>query len=561
MSQDASRSPPTPTDTPMGSLVPDSVNDMFDLAAPPVERALVARLVPADSPSSMEPIDIRSETEGRHGDVIFKLGRGKDIEPAFRLAGSPKLSSNHCELHLDPMTFVVRLKDVSTNGTFVNGDRIQKGTLVTLENGDRVSFWKTTEKGDTAGEFLFHRIKGVTTVTQLQEELTCGICRTVYLRPCTLVPCMHVFCASCISDWIKTKDHSAVPCPECRANVTEVRPTHKIQSCVEQFFSANPSLRRTPAEIADAERNDTIPPAGLQLGKQKRPRPDDEDPYDDGEYSDNSSNGGLDLGVDGMRNVGFVPGVHNPLHHTRNQCPRCTAPSTVDQYQCDQHHPAHLICRSCNFPFPERPLLSSTRPQRCHLCSAPFCFLYMKDETDDTPFAANKCVKRAEMMRAADPAIGTNCYSLYPLADRTFHKMPEKLFGGNVTEQSILSQYLAKEGLTVEGVWATCKEKWSEALERGATATTGSSAVSWIPDLVSVNGPLLPTSPVCIRCAETVFSALLFHFRRSIPRDKLDAAVADRPNCWYGIQCRTQFHKPQHAQNFNHICYQEKRKE
>ncbi|EPY36043.1 hypothetical protein AGDE_07111 [Angomonas deanei] len=262
-----------------------------------------------------------------------------------------------------------------------------------------------------------------------------------------------------------------------------------------------------------------------------------------------------------MRNVGFVPGVHNPLHHTRNQCPRCTAPSTVDQYQCDQHHPAHLICRSCNFPFPERPLLSSTRPQRCHLCSAPFCFLYMKDETDDTPFAANKCVKRAEMMRAADPAIGTNCYSLYPLADRTFHKMPEKLFGGNVTEQSILSQYLAKEGLTVEGVWATCKEKWSEALERGATATTGSSAVSWIPDLVSVNGPLLPlpqfvfavqkrSSPPFCSTSVAVSPEISSTLRWLTDRTAGMASNAARSST-----------SPNMLKTFNHICYQEKRKE
>ncbi|CAO1619080.1 unnamed protein product [Sympodiomycopsis kandeliae] len=44
-------------------------------------------------------------------------------------------------------------------------------------------------------------------------------------------------------------------------------------------------------------------------------------------------------------------------------------------------------------------------------------------------------------------------------------------------------------------------------------------------------------------------------------KDTLPAEVRDLPDCWYGRECRTQFHSDDHARRYNHVCNNIKRNE
>lgn len=501
--------------------MPSSVDDMFDLAAPSLQAPRVARLVPLRP--HLEAVDVHQD------DGHLDLGRSKDLRPPCRIDGAARLSSKHCTLTIDAVTLRVTVTDTSTNGTFLNSQRIPKGEAVVLRGGDKLSLTKPVAEGSDAEadteavEFIFQRLKAETSLTTLVDELTCGICRGVYLRPVTLVPCMHVLCASCVSQWLQ---QGKTTCPECRVQIDEVRPTHKIQSCVEQLLASQPSLRRTAEEVRALEALDIIPPAGKVL--RKRPRAG-EGVNDDGEEmsvsgaSDEARILDSDIEPSGvLRHPQFVfasqPGHAPP----RGPCPQCAAPSAVDGFQCVPGG-LHLICGGCRRLFPERPQCS--RPQRCHLCSTPYCSLYLASEGGCQGSSSN----------------------FKPLQEHTFSAVPPMTFAGNTTEQSILTTYLANRQLLMDDVWRVCLGKLREGL--------------WQPDLSCVNGAVTPTSAVCERCAAAIFGALLFHFRRAIPRDDLPESVTNRSNCWYGVNCRTQFHRPQHAQTYNHVCYQEKRKE
>lgn len=490
------------------------VNDMFDLAAPPLQKPVVARLVALRE--GLESVDVHQD------DALIVLGRGKDLVPPFRITTSGKISSAHCQIRTDPITFRVTVTDVSTNGTFVNGSRLPKNAAHPLQKGDRLSLTKPAEKdattdGETADteavEFLFQRVKEETSVNKMEEELTCGICGGIYHRPCSVLPCMHVFCAGCISKWVK----SAATCPECRATIDSIRPTHKIQSCVDQLLLSDPSKKRPEEEIRMLEQEDCIAPTGKVMRPNKRPRESDSD-------SDGSGSWNSDEGSDGPLGGGPLRIPHFDRQHfgqpaAPQRCPECDTPSSIDQFQCVPGGP-HLRCSNCGTLFPERPLCG--RPQRCHLCSSPFCSMYYQ--------GARGCAG-----------------SLKPLKDYDRTTLPAKTFGGNATEQSILTTYLASKNILVAQAWQECIRKLGEG--------------TWAPDMVSISGPLAADSPVCARCSENAFAALLFHYRRAIPSQELPESVTKRSNCWYGAQCRTQFHKVQHAQNFNHVCYQEKRKE
>ncbi|KAG5510998.1 hypothetical protein GH5_07199 [Leishmania sp. Ghana 2012 LV757] len=495
--------------------------DLFDLAAPPLQQPLVARLVPVYA--GLPTLDLHEDS----GNVV--VGRGRDIAEGYRIDASDKLSARHCELLVDPVTLRVELRDTSTNGTFLNGTRVAKGERVTLQNGDVVALTRPADAGADGQaygsamvniaangrvSYMFQRLKQETTQARMREALTCFVCKSVFHRPCSVRPCMHVFCAGCISASMARGEQEG--CPQCCESITDIRPTHRLQSSAENFLLSNPASRRPAEELAQLDAADVIPPSGMTIGK--RGRSDENPSGDDGEdgaHSDSVSNTALTVRHAALTFVHIVP-LAGP------QCAECDTPSCIDGFQCPVGGP-HLRCSACSSCFAERPLCG--RPQRCHVCSLAFCHLYR--------------------------AGGCACSDVLPFKPFKEHEPPNELppqtFHGNTIEQGILSNYLASHRILVKEAWAAALAKFEVG--------------EWVPDMILINGAMRTDSPVCRRCAAAVFAALLFNYRRQLASDELPASVTKRPDCWYGKECRTQFLGHQHAQNFNHVCYQEKRKE
>ncbi|ORC86039.1 zinc finger family protein [Trypanosoma theileri] len=502
----------------------DSVEDAFELLAPSANGPLVARLLPVQEPSALSrscTIDIYRDM----GSLI--LGRSKELVVEHRVDVA-RVSGQHCELRINPLTKQVTVRDLSTNGTYINGVRIERGVDVELQSGDRLSLTKPTESTDVdtpSAEYVFQRVTNEVGIEKMEQELTCSVCTFIYLRPCSLLPCMHVFCASCISKWLAEGNST---CMECRAKVFEVRPTHKLQNCVEQFLNGNPHLKRTPEEEAACVAFDDIPPSGKILRKRLRDADmDDNDNDDDDNHSSNSGE------HDDSDSDGNNQSLLAPIHYRRNTyghfrptgpCRHCEAPSTVDGYSCPEGG-LHHSCVNCQRLFPQRPLCS--RPQCCQLCNIPHCNLYYEEE-GGCPCGSSGGLTR--LRQYCPPST-----------------LPQKTFGGNMIEQSILSRYLSSKNISIEAVWKECMSKMQSN--------------DWIPDITCVNDQLTADSALCEGCMETVFASLLFHYRRAIPSSDLPESVTQRPNCWYGVNCRTQFHNTKHANSYNHVCYQEKRKE
>jgi len=489
---------------PSGLARAATVQDMFDLAAPEV-KPVVARLVPVDG--KCQSIEIL------HGEDVTKIGRSKDLPESLRL-GSMRLSSFHAELHLAPATNVVTLVDTSTNGVWLNLARVTKGSAIELSPGDSIRLLNPASKDDDGPrfEFLFQQVRPKASASSLVDELTCSICKCVYYRPVSVIPCLHTFCGHCISAWIKT---GAGDCAECRSKMREVRPSHKIASVVADLIKAKPEHAKSATECAQLDSENTIPAVGLVLGK--RERSDDGLGYDDEEDEEEDSDS------DAWAAAPAAVPYKLPMFFAAppTSCPQCATPSALDGFTCPPHGP-HLRCFLCKSPFPRRPLCDV--PQECDLCGKAFCDLYLGGCRNPQ-------------------GVGY----LQPVGDHAMSELPlGSLFLGNTVEQGILLRYLETAKVDVPTLWALCVEK----LKSG----------EWVPDITSVRGPL-KSATVCAPCAQRVFSSLLYHFRRAIPRDSLPPTVTARPDCWYGIQCRTMRHSTQHAQAYNHVCPNVKRKE
>jgi E3 ubiquitin-protein ligase CHFR len=389
---------------------------------------------------------------------------------------------------------------------------------------------------DPAGSFEFD-FSQPQSGDAVKAEVTCSICMCPYYRPTSVVPCLHTFCEPCI----RVALSSAVvrKCPECRGPARSTTHNHKLQSLIDGLAKDHPELRRTEEQIAELER-DAVE-AERAAADRRRARDEDSGEDEEGSDDDRSDASDDDDDSDGDRapafGFGAVGAAFGRLVHpapplpmafafgaAAAACAQCATPSPLDGFQCPPHG-RHLVCKYCRSAFPDRPSLAKELPQKCVLCHTAFCDLYL-----------GGC--------KSPHGVGV----LQPLKDRDdMTGLPTALFSGNTIEQDILANYLISKGIDIRKVYKDCMERLA--------------AGEWTLDVTAVGELVTPDSSLCRPCAQRAFAALLVHYRRAIPRDRLPPAVGARPDCWYGTQCHTQHKNPMHAHKYNHVCLPGKRKE
>lgn len=78
-----------------------------------------------------------------------------------------------------------------------------------------------------------------------------------------------------------------------------------------------------------------------------------------------------------------------------------------------------------------------------------------------------------------------------------------------------------------------------------------------IPPLISTEITLARESAVCDICWVSLWFQMVLVFRGTIAPE-LPSSVSSRPDCYYGVNCSTMNHKPDHARKLNHCCFQTK---
>ena len=135
------------------------------------------------------------------------------------------------------------------------------------------------------------------------------------------------------------------------------------------------------------------------------------------------------------------------------------------------------------------------------------------------------------------PLLGT-------LRDRQVHSLPLQCLG-NGYERRILLEHLQQRGLSASQLLTDCLGR----VAAGAFVARCERAA-----LGPAGRVVAPDARICPACSDATFGVLCYQYRVAIPADQLPAAVTQRPNCWYGKECRTQRSNPMHAERLNHIC-------
>ncbi|XP_053557865.1 E3 ubiquitin-protein ligase CHFR isoform X2 [Bombina bombina] len=364
---------------------------------------------------------------------------------------------------------------------------------------------------------------------KMEETLTCIICQELLHDCVSLQPCMHTFCAACYSGWM---DRSSL-CPTCRCPVERICKNHILNNLVEAYLLQHPDKCRSEEDRRSMDARNKITQDMLQP-KVRRSFSDEEGSSEDLlELSDVDSESS-DISQQytvcrqcpgyGRHNMQIPPYPQPPPSHEAEasravgDAPSTSAnfPAVVQEYVCPAQG-SHIICTCCFQPMPdrraEREQNSHVAPQQCSICLQPFCHMYWG------------CTRMG-------------CFGcLAPFCELNLgDKCLDAVLNNNNYESDILKNYLASRGLT----WKDLLNESLSAVQRG---------VFMLPDY-RING----TTVLCYFCGLRNFRDLTYQYRQNIPATELPA-VASRPNCYWGRNCRTQV-KAHHAMKFNHICEQ-----
>jgi hypothetical protein len=98
----------------------------------------------------------------------------------------------------------------------------------------------------------------------LAAHLTCVICMELLYRPISLVPCAHMFCGGCFSQW------DNLSCPTCREKVRMVIDGPKnIENMVDDFLVKCPKFKRSLESLNELDQQDQIP-RGVTLSRRQQ---------------------------------------------------------------------------------------------------------------------------------------------------------------------------------------------------------------------------------------------------------------------------------------------------
>ncbi|KAI9102662.1 hypothetical protein DFS34DRAFT_610031, partial [Phlyctochytrium arcticum] len=452
------------------TLVEEESDEKADI--PPKYQAY---LIPNDS-SIIDPTALRLCSV--EGPTQLTFGRNSSLGATYLAdAGASK---THCRVFINDG--VLKLEDLSTNGTFVGGLKVGKGQTVVLRTADVILFGKgKTQKvlprykvvivnDFTSNEPINHdtdvqpspakrsrvdsthpttttmTATAATTATEplaeMEETLICGICQEIMHQVVSLMPCLHAFCGACFSGWHARSNQ----CPQCRTVVTQVSRNHMLGNLIDVFLKQYPERKRDEADLADLEsRNKFGGSVPVQLGRAHIIVDSDENDDEDGESD-----------LDDDDNVGTGPYI--PPNATCIYC------SPGHNYTCTPTA-SHTRCRQCTNLFP----LDPATPSSCALCTHQFCDHF------HNVHSSVRC------------AIAVGRDILRPFKDFEFHAIPPATFRNNAYELGLLREYLEDTGIRVSSIMETGMVK----LERGEWVLT------WGNGLVT-GGRVAVTPPVSL---------------------------------------------------------------
>ncbi|KAJ6234606.1 ubiquitin ligase protein chfr [Anaeramoeba flamelloides] len=351
----------------------------------------------------------------------------------------------------------------------------------------------------------------------IAENFVCSICQDIQYNPISVIPCLHNFCGGCISMWSK----KSKKCPMCQGDMSTFSRNHTLKNIIESYLVKHKSKKRDKDELEDLDEQDDILTKNKKEKKKNKSSDSESSSESPSSYSDSNTS-------DSDSSSGNTPNNNNTNTNNKavllkQKCRECLKERNDDNYKCDPKDPKHYLCNACRRPFPKRLPNNGKWVVRCEYCHDYYCNQYWPTGCP---------------MKNGHGA-------LRMVKDQDFKEIPKQSFGGNLVELKYLNDCLEDNEIDMDAFFKKCLED----LDNGTYTNT---------DMPKFHGMSSKTS-MCYKCFQQMKLELVYSYRRHIDKNLLPRTVTRRHDCWYGRNCRTQFTKKQHAENYNHVCEQKKK--
>ncbi|KAF9104385.1 hypothetical protein BGX27_010119 [Mortierella sp. AM989] len=487
------------------------------------------------------------------------LGRNKEKSSEGAVLIGAAISGVHCEISsrsLSEAEAIIWIKDISTNGVWVNEKRIPKDEPVKIFHRDIISFahGSVKNRGNNPAFMLMDtrntkRVNDELNVdssagpdskkqklddgstedanksnedSSFEKEFECGICHDIMYKALALQPCLHSFCKECCKAWFQTSSE----CPSCRQHVRMTKRDFRLNNLITLFLKNRPQLKRDDVEEDGAE-SDTSNVIKTSGNRNRNRNDDDDDDGDDSSSDDSDSDAvqniwsaTLPLGFIGLPATCPCCDANNNLGYI---CPAAVRldplppqATFVDYNSRRQIQPGHTQCQHCRRHLPVIPATAQASVAdhfRCKMCYIPSC----------------------------------GC-RLDSIDDKITHQSPIDGFL-NRFEIRVINDYLVAEQLTVQSVWQEIKDGMDNGSFQYLRPNQDSSRIQ--------NTTISSSDKICQDCARHFLSnGPLYQWRKNLDSSKLPSHITSRQPCWYGRECRTQHNitNLSHAERLNHIC-------
>ncbi|KAJ3335576.1 hypothetical protein HDU93_004971 [Gonapodya sp. JEL0774] len=312
----------------------------------------------------------------------FVFGRGDEAHPKLHFPDNKNISSTHAKLTRDPTGKAVALESLGANPTYVNDQKLVKGSVRILRDGDIIALAKkgdarfphyvfrlaeSTSNGlattgapkralDSVGSGSGSAVKKQKTIADSGEASASGTTTGTGSKDeddeemdlmCSASPkCVLALPKSLIIP----PTYYRVPCPTCRTVVTSVGRDHTLQRFAERFLAKHPDKARSAEEETDMVTRGIVKTGELRLIR-------------DGDDADDSDGESDEEDEDDDGAPGFQCELCNPNNGTGFVCANpggCTNPTCATDFKkIGDHEFTHLLPSTFGFNLTEQKLLSS----------------------------------------------------------------------------------------------------------------------------------------------------------------------------------------------------------
>ncbi|ORX60061.1 hypothetical protein BCR36DRAFT_579502 [Piromyces finnis] len=547
----------------------------------------------------------------------------------------------------------VHLQDTSRNGTYVNNNLIGKGNIITLYSNDIIKLGQIdgvptykiiindfenecsdseysdiTEHDSNEDEInnnnkrLINNSKKEKTNNKgkeeiddlLDDELKCGICYEIMYNATTCSPCMHSFCAGCLSQWL----NNSKDCPHCRTKIREIRKNNQTNNIINAFLLSNPEKKRNDEDLADLDKIDTIKNNIIRYeeenGNEIKYLYKDEDEFyylscPNCPSNDDNQNNDNDMQV-------LVRRYDDMDNNVNYRVKRKVLPQYADY--CCPPRSVHILCHACRQQMPLRcsnvdlTTLSNRRRNRNNqLIILGVNHPNHSDDDSEEDFSSDNTssIDGSENDNDNNDNNENNNDNNENNNDNNDNNNDNNVFdndNNNNLDNNTIDLTNNQNEPEIPQQCNICKNYYCDKyMENGCENMTG--RLDKIKDFSVVDIPasafrfnnfekqilvnyldsknmtvndcwkkcienllnkkfqleniylrnIQEDTFICYNCSRQIFSELIYQYReKEVNKDDLPENIRNRPDCWYGRKCRTQTNKQDHARNYNHICEQ-----